>query len=114
MGFGRFLRKTLLSGNIVTGHIVDAKLKKALTGRSFTECLKESVKETFTEDAPGLSHLYQAGKTEGRVQGTIEQAHRDERKMNQLRAEHNADRRRWKEIDNEKDQLIDELGSQLK
>lgn len=67
-------------GGMIEGHIIDAIQKKKETGKSFRECLSESVKETITEDMPGTSHIYQMGKTDGRKQGTVEQAHRDEKK----------------------------------
>lgn len=82
MGFKRLIKKGLLGGgSMIEGHIFDAIQKKIETGKSFRECLKESVKETVTEDMPVTSHIYQMGKTDGRKQGTIEQAKRDEKKM---------------------------------
>ena len=72
MGFKRLIKKGLLggAGSMIEGHIFDAIQKKKETGKSFRECLSESVKETFTEDLPGTSHVYQMGKTDGRKQGT--------------------------------------------
>lgn len=105
----RLLKKTLLGGNIITGHIYDALEKKKKTGKNFRECLGESVKETFAEDLPGTSHLYQMGKNDGKVEGTIEQAERDEKKMQQMHEKHAKDRKRWEEIDNEKDALLEEM-----
>ena len=81
MGFKRLIKKGLLggAGGMIEGHIFDAIQKKKETGKSFRECLNESVKETFTEDMPGTSHVYQMGKNDGRKQGTEEQAKRDEK-----------------------------------
>ena len=109
MGFKRLIKKGLLGGGIIEGHIRDAIQKKNETGKSFRECLSESVKETVTEDMPGTSHIYQLGKNDGRKLGTVEQAQRDEKKMQQMREEHERDRQEWKKIDKEKDELLDEM-----
>ena len=111
MGFKRLLKKGLLggAGSMIEGHIFDAIQKKKETGKSYRECLSESVKETFTEDFPGTSHVYQMGKTDGRKQGTAEQAKRDETKMKQMREDHERDRQEWKKIDKEKDELLEEM-----
>lgn len=110
MGLKRLLKKTLIGGgSLIEGHIFDALEKKKKTGKTFRECLEESVKETFSEDLPGTSHLYQMGKKDGKMQGSIEQAERDEKGMDQIREEHEKDRLRWKEIDDEKDKFIDDL-----
>ena len=49
------------------------------------------------------------GRKDGRVQGTVEQAERDERKMKQMHDEYEKDRRYWQEIDHKKDELLDEM-----
>ena len=114
MGFKRLIKKGWLGGgNMITGHILDAIQKKKETGKSFRECLNESVKETFTEDMPGTSHIYQMGKTDGRKQGTVEQAKRDEKKMQKMQEDHELDRQEWKRIDKEKDELIDKMEKNL-
>lgn len=114
MGFKRLIKKGLLGGgSMIEGHIFDAILKKKETGKSFRECLSESVKETFTEDMPGISHIYQMGKTDGRKLGTIEQAKRDEKKIQKMQEDHERDRQEWERIDKEKDELIDEKEKNL-
>ena len=113
MGFKRLIKKSFLGGNIIQGHIIDALEKKKQTGKSFRDCLEESVKETFTEDLPGTSHVYQMGKTDGRKQGTEEQAKRDEKKMQKMQEDHELDRQEWKRIDKEKDELIDKMEKNL-
>ena len=115
MGFKRLLKKGLLggAGSMIEGHIFDAIQKKKETGKSFRECLSESVKETFTEDFPGTSHVYQMGKTDGRKQGTVEQAKRDETKMKQMREDHERDRKRWNEEKQAYEDLLDETENKL-
>lgn len=115
MGIKRLIKKGLLggAGSMIEGHIFDAIQKKKETGKSFRECLSESVKETFTEDLPGTSHVYQMGKTDGREQGTIEQAKRDEKKIKHLQEQHECDRVEWEKVIIEKDELIDDLGKDL-
>ena len=115
MGLKRLIKKGFLGGggSIIEGHIFDAIQKKKKTGKSFKECLEESVKETFTEDLPGTSHIYQKGKKDGRVQGTTEQASRDEKKIQELHKQHERDREKWKKIDKEKDKLIEDLDKEV-
>ena len=115
MGFKRLIKKGLLGGpgSMIEGHIFDAIQKKKETGKSFRECLSESVKETFTEDMPGTSHVYQMGKNDGRKQGTVEQAKRDEKKMQKMQEDHERDRQEWERIDKEKDELFDEKEKNL-
>lgn len=110
MSIKRLFKKSFLGGGMIQGHIIDAIQKKKETGKSFRECLEESVKETFTEDLPGTSHVYNMGRKDGRVQGTIEQAKRDEVKMKQMQEKHDNDRKHWQEIDRKKDELLDEMG----
>ena len=96
-------------GSLIEGHIFDALQKKKETGKPFRLCLEESVKETFTEDLLGTSHVYQMEKTDGRKQGTIEQAERDGIKKQKMHKGHEYECERWKEIDKKKDCLIEEL-----
>lgn len=115
MSIKRLIKKTLKGGGSpILGHTVDAIEKMNKTGDSFMNCLKKSVTETITEDMPISSDLYQSGKREGRVQGTVEQAKRDEKKFNDLHAKHESDRKRWKDSDKKKDNLIDELTKMFK
>lgn len=115
MGLKRLLKKGILggAGEMIGVHIFDALQKKKETGKSFRECLFESVKETVTEDMPGTSHVYQIGKTDGRKQGTIEQSERDEKKMKKMREDHERNRQEWKRIDKEKDDFLDEMERNL-
>lgn len=115
MGLKRLLTKNFLGGgSLITGHIVDALLKKQETGKNFRACLEESVHETFTEDMPGTSHIYKKGHTDGKKEGTIEQAERDEIKMTEMHRQHEQDRKEWTEINKQKDDLIDELEKNFK
>lgn len=109
MSIKRLFKKNFFGGNIVQGHIIDAIQKKKETGKSFRECLEESIKETFTEDLPVTSHIYNIGRKDGRVQGTIEQAERDEKKIKEIHEKHESDRKRWLEISRKKDELLDEI-----
>lgn len=111
MGFKRLIRKGLLggAGALIEGHIIDAIQKKKQTGKTFRECLEESVKETVSEDLPGTSHVYQMGKIDGRVEGTVEQANRDEKKIQDLHEQHERDIEKMRDINSNKDRLIEEL-----
>ena len=89
MGLKRIFKKKLLGGgNLINGHVADAILKQKETGKSFRECLKESIKETFTEDTPGLSHIYRQGQLDGKKTGIAEQAQKDEIKFKDLHKKH--------------------------
>ncbi len=112
MGFKRFLKKGGLLGLGVPGHLIDAYKKQKETGKSYTDCLEDSVKETVCEDLPITSHLYSVGKKDGRKQGTAEQAKRDEKKIEVINKQHEEDRENWEKQDQQKDKLIDDLSEQ--
>ena len=114
MGFGRFLIKTAVGFfNPIFGHFVDAGYKKVKTGKSYFSCLELSVKETLTEDLPFVRNLYRTGRYDGKIEGTIEQSERDEKKFRELHDNQEKERLAWKETDARKDKLIDELGEKL-
>ena len=110
MGFGRFIKKTVLGR--LTGGLSDAyeiydRHKK--TGKSLTDSAKDYVKEFYTEDVPGTSHIYQWGRKDGRIQGTAEQAQRDEEKMRKLHEEHEQDREEWNKQRQEYEDTLNEV-----
>ena len=108
MGLKRLFKKTVFGGDLIRGHIIDAIQKKAKSGKSFRDCLEESVKETLTEDLPGTSNIYQMGRKDGRIQGTAEQAARDEKKLKEIQEKHETDRKRWNEQKQAYEDLLDE------
>ncbi|MDK0783973.1 hypothetical protein P3F01_06160 [Clostridium perfringens] len=75
MGFRRFLKKSLIPGyelksiveNVVTFGVVDG--------------LKEEFKETYLEDMPGISHVYNAGKYDGKKEGYEKASNEYEKKL---------------------------------
>ncbi|NGU53884.1 hypothetical protein G6Z29_11560 [Clostridium perfringens] len=75
MGFKRFLKKSLIPGyelksiveNVVTFGVVDG--------------LKEEFKETYLEDMPGISHVYNAGKQDGKKEGYEKASNEYEKKL---------------------------------
>ena len=116
MSLKRLLKKTgsFSVPGIVAGHLYDAAKKQKDSGKSYGDCLKQSIKETVCEDMPGTSHIYRTGHKDGKVEGTIEQAQRDKRKMEAMNEAHEADRRRWEKIDKEKDELLNEAERRFK
>ena len=60
---------------------------------------------------PGVSHMYQQGKKDGRVQGTIEQARRDEKKFKEQAERHASDSRKWEREKEEYEELLNEIQS---
>ncbi len=113
MGIKRLLKKTFIGGGMLEGHIMDALQKHTKTGKPFMDCLEQSVRETITEDLPGTSYIYDMGKADGRAQGTVEQAARDEEKMKQMHETHEEERKHWMEMDHKKDELLDELEKKI-
>jgi len=114
MGIKRLFKKNLLGGgDIVRGHIVDAIKKKRETGKTFRECLGESVKETITEDLPGTSHIYQSGHKDGKKEGTNEQAERDKKKMEEMNKNHEKDRSKWEKEKREYDDLLNDVEQKM-
>lgn len=75
MGFKRFLKKSLIPGyelksiveNVVTFGVVDG--------------LKEEFKETYLDDMPGISHVYNAGKYDGKKEGYEKASNEYEKKL---------------------------------
>ncbi|MFR1316697.1 MAG: hypothetical protein ACLSBN_13575 [Clostridium perfringens] len=75
MGFKRFLKKSLIPGyelksiveNVVTFGVVDG--------------LKEEFKETYLEDMPGISRVYNAGKYDGKKEGYEKASNEYEKKL---------------------------------
>lgn len=116
MGIKRLFKKGFLGGGglLIEGHIFDALQKKKETGKSFRECLSQSVKETFTEDLPGTSHIYHMGHRDGKIEGVVEQATRDEKMLQDMHKRHEDEREEWRSIDKEKDELLSEIENQLK
>ena len=55
---------------------------------------------------------YSKGHKKGKVEGTKEQARRDEQKMRDMHNKHEADRSRWKNEIKKRDDLLDELEKQ--
>ena len=110
MGFDRLLKKVRLGGgHIAVGHLVDAAIKSNKTGRPYGECLKKSVKETLTEDLPGTRDLYQAGREDGKREGTVEQSKLDARKMERMQEEHRSEAKKWEEQKERYETFLDEV-----
>lgn len=115
MGFKRLLKKTAMGGgNLVYGHIFDAFVKKHASGKSFKECLKDSFDETVQEDMPVTSHIYKQGRKDGRIQGTIEQANRDEKKFKEQELRYDLETHKLKNQINEYENLLDDVEEELK
>ena len=114
MSLKRLGKKFLMGGgNLIDGHIADAIEKKIKNGKSFRENLEESFRETYQEDAPGVSHIYQKGRMDGRIQGKGEQAQQDEEKFQRMHEAHEKDRKRLKKQIKDRDDLLDEIEEQL-
>ena len=96
-------------GSLIQGHIYDALDKKRKTGKSFKECLRESIKETIQEDMPGTSQIYRQGKLDGKLDGIAEQAQRDEKKFQNLQEGHQKDREEWRKQKKDYEDLLDDL-----
>lgn len=74
MGIKSFLkRKNIIGGSLVEGYIKDALQKKKVTGKSFRECLSQSVEESSTEDFSDASHIQNKGIKNVQTQEVVEQ-----------------------------------------
>ena len=107
------LAKKMFLGGPVPGHIIDAVGKNWKNGKPFLKNFKSSVKETINEDMPGTSHIYNAGRYDGKKEGTVEQAKRDEKKMRKLKNTHSQEKQKWVERIKTKDEIIKEQGEML-
>ena len=107
MGFKRFLKKSFIPGyrlknvveNVVTFGVVDG--------------LKEEFKETYLEDMPGTSHIYNAGKYEGKKEGYVKASNEYE---NKFIKQANEFLNQTKDITNQRDeyeQLLDDYGKYI-
>lgn len=76
MGIIRFLRRSILPGQM-TADIV----KSVIEEKNVVKGIKKIAKETFTEDTPGLAHLYQMGRYEGKKQGYVDASKEYEEKL---------------------------------
>ena len=114
MGYKRLIQKTLMGGGLdpisaVIGHLEDAYHKKKVSGKSYSECLKDSVKETLYEDLPGTSHIYKAGHKDVRKKGIAEQAARDAKKIQDMNRLHKRDRENWRRTQQGYEDLLDDI-----
>lgn len=75
MGFKRFLKKSLIPGYRLKGIVENVATFGVVDG------LKEEFKETYLEDMPGVSHIYNAGKYEGKKEGYIQASNEYEKKL---------------------------------
>ena len=112
MNLKRLAKKMILGGPI-HGHIMDAIEKTQKNGKPFLKNLDASLKETVTEDMPGTSHVFNAGRYEGKKEGTVEQAIRDEETMQELNNAHSQEKEKWEETIRRKDDIIKEQGDML-
>lgn len=49
------------------------------------------------------------GHKEGKIEGTIEQSQRDEKKMKEMHQKHESDRKRWNEEKQEYEDLLNDI-----
>ncbi len=75
MGFGRFLKKMIIPG-YSTIRTVDKMLDDGVV-----EGIKNSYKEDICEDMPITSHIYKAGKYDGKKDGIEEASQIYEKKL---------------------------------
>lgn len=75
MGFKRFLKKTLIPGY----NTFDIIQKVSENG--IVDGIKEKMKEDYLEDMPGVSHVYNIGKYDGKKDGYIQASYEYEKKL---------------------------------
>lgn len=75
MGFKRLLKKSLIPGYALKSLVENVATFGVFDG------LKEEFKETYLEDMPGTSHIYNAGKHEGEKDGYVQASYEYEKKL---------------------------------
>lgn len=75
MGFKRFLKKALIPGYYEFDIIQKVRENGVLDG------IKEKMKEDYLEDTPVVSHIYNAGKYEGKKEGYAKASYVYEEKL---------------------------------
>ena len=76
MGFGRFIFKTVVPG----GHLIST-IKNVVDEGNIVDGVKKTYKQYVQEDIPGISHIYQSGKKDGKVEGYAEASDEYEKKL---------------------------------
>lgn len=76
MGFGRFVKHVLLPWTMYVDTV-----KNMRDEGSVVKGYKKTIKETYCEDMPITSHIYKAGKNDGKVAGYNEASQKYEEKL---------------------------------
>lgn len=75
MGFKRFVKKSF-----VPFYNTRDMIDKVQT-YGFIEGIKEKLREDFLEDTPGISHIYNAGRYDGKIDGYVKASREYEQKL---------------------------------
>lgn len=110
MNIKRAAKKLLLPNKI--GWIADVRKIHKETGKSLVDSSIQSVKELFTEDLPGTSHIYDAGKFNGEKEGRARQAEVDAEKMSEMNKAYEKNLSEKNKIITDQNKLIDDLGKE--
>lgn len=102
MGFKRFLKKTLIPGY----NTIDIIQKVSENG--IVDGIKEKMKEDYLEDMPGVSHVYNIGKYDGKKDGYIQASYEYEKKLLKQAEEFFNQKKDFNKQRDEYEQLINE------
>jgi hypothetical protein len=75
MGFKRFLMKSLIPG------YTQFDMIRKIAENGVVDGIKEELKESYLEDMPIISHIYNAGKYEGKKEGYAQASFEYEKKL---------------------------------
>lgn len=75
VGFKRFMKKSFVPF-YNTKDMVDK-----IQTYGFIDGIKEKMREDFLEDTPGISHIYNAGRYDGKIEGYVKASHEYEQKL---------------------------------
>ncbi|MCC3865652.1 hypothetical protein K0040_15420 [Terrisporobacter petrolearius] len=102
MGVKRFLKKSLIPGYGLKSIVENVATFGVVEG------LKEEFKETYLEDMPGVSHVYNAGKHEGKKEGYVQASYEYEKKLLKQAEEFINQQNAFNQQRDEYEQLINE------
>ena len=107
------LKKVIKKICIPGGMVHEACQIQKQTGKSFLNSYVQAYKEYYTNDLPGTSHLYKAGKHEGEKQGRDAQAKVDAQKLDKMNSDYQKNLKDKDKIIKDQKDLLDDAASEM-
>jgi len=109
MNIKKVIKKVYVPG----GMAHEAAQIQKKTGKSFARSYLQAFKEFYTNDLPGTSHLYEAGKYEGEKQGRAVQAEVDAKKMQNMNEEYKQNLKDKDKVIKDQKDLLDDVAREM-